>query len=94
MEGRIKLPKCPICNEPVPCISEFVTVYCMAMHIASKWDDEPHVRWRKEHGITPTVYQSMAHVQTMVRQIMAVLPQHDMSKVWSKSYKETGKLPA
>lgn len=81
MEKRIKLPKCPICNEPVPCISKYVTAYCLAMHIAAKWDDELHVRWRKEHGITPTVYQSIGQVQTMLRQIMAALPEPDMSTV-------------
>ena len=91
MKSGIKLPKCPICDEPVPCVSKFVTLYCLALHIASKWDDEPHVRWRKEHGIVPVVYQSMGQVQTMVKQIMAVLPQHDMTRVWSKSYGETRK---
>ena len=76
LEKTTELPKCPICNEPVPCISKFISIYCLAMHIAAKWDDEPHVSWRKEHGIAPTVYQSMAHVQIIVRQIMAVLTSH------------------
>ena len=86
--------KCPICDKPVPCISKFITLYCLAMHIASEWDDEPHVGWRKEHGIVPVVYQSMSHVQTMVKQIMAALPQHDMTRVWSKSYGKKHKIPA
>jgi hypothetical protein len=55
------------------------------MHIAAKWDDEPHVRWRKEHGITPTVYQSMSQVQAMLRQIMAALPEPDISTTFPSS---------
>jgi hypothetical protein len=71
--------RCPICDKAVPCFSNFATLYCLALHIVAKWDDEPHVRWREKHGIVPVVYQSMGHVQTIVKQIMAVLPQHDMT---------------
>jgi len=86
--------KCPVCQKEVPCISKVVSLYCLSMHIAAKWDDEDHLRWRREHGITREVYQSIGQVQTMVRQIMAALPQHDMTKVWSKSYGETRKIPS
>lgn len=65
--------RCPICDKAVPCFSNFATLYYLALHIAAKWDDEPHVRWRKEHGITRVVYQSMGQVQTMVKQIMTIL---------------------
>jgi hypothetical protein len=67
--------KCPICDKVVPCVGNLVTIYCLALHIAAKWDDEPHVRWRQEHGIATVVYQSLSQVQTMARQIMAALPQ-------------------
>ena len=77
-EGK-KPSKCPICDEVVPCVSKFITLYCLAMHIAARWDDESHVKWRKEHGITPTVYQSVGQVQTILRQIIAVLPEPDIS---------------
>ena len=83
-----------MCHKEVPCISKVVSLYCLSMHIAAKWDDEDHLRWRREHDITREVYQSMAHVQTTVREIMAALPQHDMTKVWSKSYGETRKIPS
>ena len=94
MKSEMILLRCPICDEPVPCISKFITLYCLAMHIAAKWDDEDHLRWRREHGITCEVYQSMGHVQTVVRQIMAAIPQHDMTKVWSKSYRKNHKISA
>jgi hypothetical protein len=67
--------KCPICDKMVPCVSNLATIYCLALHIAAKWDDEPHVRWREEHGIVTKVYQSLGQVQTMARQIMKALPQ-------------------
>jgi hypothetical protein len=65
--------RCPICDKAVPCVGNFATLYCLALHIAAKWDDEPHLKWRKEHGIVTVVYQSMEQVQTLVRQIMTVL---------------------
>lgn len=65
--------RCPICDKVVPCVGNFAMLYCLALHIAAKWDDEPHLRWRKEHGIEAAAYQSMAHVQTLVSQIMTVL---------------------
>jgi len=75
MADDTKPIRCPICNKIVPCISNFAALYCLALHIVAKWDDEPHVKWREEHGIVPVVYQSMRQVQTMARQIMTVLPQ-------------------
>jgi hypothetical protein len=83
-EGK-KPVKCPICEQVVPCVSKFITFYCLAMHIAAKWDDEAHVQWRKSHGITPNVYQSVGQVQTMLKQIMAALPEPDMSTVFPSS---------
>jgi hypothetical protein len=67
--------RCPICDFVVPCFHRFATPYCLAMHIAAKWDDSAHIIWRKEHGINPVVYQSLGDVQTLVRQIMTFLPQ-------------------
>ena len=43
------------------------------MHIAAKWDDEDHLRWRQEHGITLVVYQSIGQVYGMVQEIMTAL---------------------
>ena len=75
MVNNTRRVRCPICNKIVPCIGNFATLYCLALHIVAKWDDEPHVKWREEHGIAPVVYQSMLQVQTMARQIMTFLPQ-------------------
>ena len=75
MAEEKKQIRCPICDKVVPCVGNFATIYCLALHIAAKWDDEPHVRWRREHGIETVVYQSLSQVQTMARQIMSALPQ-------------------
>jgi len=65
--------KCPVCQKEVPCISKVVSLYCLSMHIAAKWGDEDHLRWRREHGITCVVYQSMGQVDKMVQEIITAL---------------------
>jgi hypothetical protein len=65
--------KCPVCQKEVPCISKVVSLYCLSMHIAAKWDDEDHLKWRREHGITREVYQSMDQVYKMLQGIRTAL---------------------
>jgi hypothetical protein len=65
--------RCPVCHQEVPCISRAVSLYCLALHIAAKWDDEDHLTWRQEHGITLVVYQSIGQVYGMVQEIMTAL---------------------
>jgi hypothetical protein len=73
LSNHSKPLRCPVCHKEVPCISKVVSLYCLSMHIAAKWDDEDHLRWRREHGITRVVYQSMDQVYKIVQEIKTAL---------------------